>query len=300
LGAEALLSAARGGDLQPLSRNEGEERLQTMTVVVAFYCIDGVVIAADSMITPSMGGIGVGHHHGRKIEVLPGPQLFAFAGDQGQAGRFKIMAEHYHSQIGGLSHALEYGLGMSQGIVEQLRNTGITGNAIGANTILAYCHGGAHHCCMFEGQLQPRLLDQHHYYAALGTGKLAADPFLRFLVDVFYPNGQPTVPEATFLAIWTVQHVIDTNPGGVAGPIRIATFIKDQAGNFQAICRRHAAAEPGKRTGGFELPDSEIQEQQQAIESAAHALRDWRDKLQSGDAADNAPAVPELLLPEKS
>jgi hypothetical protein len=48
------------------------------------------------------------------------------------------------------------------------------------------------------------------------------------------------------------------------------------------------------------LPDSEIQEQQQAIESAAHALRDWRDKLQSGDAADNAPAVPELLLPEKS
>jgi hypothetical protein len=111
---------------------------------------------------------------------------------------------------------------------------------------------------------------------------LSADPFLRFLVDVFCPNGQPTVPEAIFLATWAVQHVIDTNPGGVAGPIRVATFMRDQAGDFHAV----------------ELPDNEIQEHQQAVESAANALREWRDKIQSGDAADDAPAVPELLPPE--
>jgi len=68
-----------------------------MTVVVAFHCPDGTVIAADSMITPSMGGISVGHHHGRKIEVLAGPQLFAFAGDQGHAARLNIMAELEHA-----------------------------------------------------------------------------------------------------------------------------------------------------------------------------------------------------------
>jgi hypothetical protein len=79
-----------------------------------------------------------------------------------------------------------------------------------------------------------------------------------------------------------VQHVIDTNPGGVAGPIRVATFSSDQAGNFEAR----------------ELPESEIQEHQQAIESAANALREWRDKIQSGDAAGDAPAQPELLPPE--
>jgi hypothetical protein len=147
------------------------------------------------------------------------------------------------------------------GMIQQLASTGIAGNAIGTNTILAYCHGGSHHCCMFEGQLQPRLLDEHHYYAALGSGKLSADPFLRFLVDVFCPTGRPTVPEAIFLATWAVQHVIDTNPGGVAaGPIRVATFSPDKAGNFRAL----------------ELPESEIQEHQQAIESAAGALRDWR------------------------
>jgi hypothetical protein len=248
-----------------------------MTVVVAFYCPDGVVIAADSMITPNMGGISVGHHHGRKIEVLPGPQLFAFAGDLGLAARFKIMAQHQHAQIAGLSHALDYGLGMSAGIIKQLASTGVTGNAIGGtNTILAFCHGGSHHCCMFEGQLQPRLLDEHHFYAALGSGKLSADPFLRFLVDIFCPDGRPTLREAIFLATWTVQHVIDTNPGGVAGPIRVATFGPDSSAVFQAA----------------ELPDSEIEEHQQAVESAATALRRWRDEIQSGHAADNAPEPP--------
>ena len=165
---------------------------------------------------------------------------------------------------------------MSGGIIQQLASTGIAGNAIGTNTILAYVHGGSHHCCMFEGQLQPRLLDEHHYYAALGSGKLSADPFLRFLADVFCPNGRPRLREAVFLATWAVQHVIDTNPGGVAGPIRVATLDSDAAGTYQAK----------------ELSDDGIAEHQQAIESAADALRNWRDQLRSGAAAEDAPALP--------
>jgi hypothetical protein len=70
-----------------------------MTVVVAFNCTDGVVLGADSMITPSMGNLGVGHHHGQKIAILPGPQLFAFAGDLGQCARFRILAETHHAVI---------------------------------------------------------------------------------------------------------------------------------------------------------------------------------------------------------
>jgi len=70
-----------------------------MTVVVAFHCSDGVVIAADSMITPSMGGLSVGHHHGQKISILPGPQIFALAGDVGQNARIRIVAETNHAVI---------------------------------------------------------------------------------------------------------------------------------------------------------------------------------------------------------
>ena len=42
---------------------------------------------------------------------------------------------------------------------------------------------------------------------------------LRFLVDVFCPTERPTYP-------WTDEHVIKANAGGVAGPIRLATFAK--------------------------------------------------------------------------
>lgn len=250
-----------------------------MTVVVAFNCTDGVVIAADSMITPSIGGIGVGHHHGQKIAVLPGPQLFAFAGDVGQNARFRILAETNHAVIGGQAHAIDFPLALTQAIIQQFTQTGIN-NSIDANPVLAFAHGGSHHCCIFEGALQPRLLDAHHYYAALGSGKLSADPFLRFLADVFCANGRPTVREGIFLATWTVQHVINVNPGGVAGPIRVATFEAAAGGAFNARS----------------LPDDEIAEHQQAVESAAQALRTWRDQLQSGEAAEDAPQQPEAPI----
>jgi hypothetical protein len=136
-----------------------------MTVVVAFHCLDGVVIAADSMLTPNMGGLSVGHHHGQKISILPGPQIFALAGDIGQNARLEIIAENNHGIIATSGHAIDYPLQLTQAIILQFTATGIN-NAINAAPVLAFVHGGEHQCCVFEGLLQPRLLDEHHYYAA--------------------------------------------------------------------------------------------------------------------------------------
>jgi hypothetical protein len=105
---------------------------------------------------------------------------------------------------------------------------------------------------------------------------MSADPFLRFLTDVFCGGVQPKVREAVFLAAWTVQHAIDTTPGGVAGPIRVVTFEPDGAAGYV----------------GRELPEADIDEHLQAIESAANALREWRDRIQTGAAAGDAPAPP--------
>ena len=251
-----------------------------MTVVVAFSCSDGAVVASDSMITPTIGGISVGHHHGIKIYVLPGPQVFAFAGDQGQAARFKAIAEANHAHPATAVHPLDYPLVLANGISTNFQCTGITPNMIGVNTVLSFLHHGVCHCCVFEGMMQPRLLDKDHYYVALGSGKLSADPFLRFLADIFCQSGQPTVREAVFFATWTVQHVIDVNPGGVAGPIRMAVVERDGTDNF----------------GARELPETEIQDHQQAIESAAEALRDWGKNILSGVAAEGVPQPPTAPL----
>lgn len=169
-----------------------------MTVVAAFLCSDGAVVASDSMITPTIGGLNVGHHHGIKVYVLPGTQVFAFAGDQGQAARFKLSAESNHNFVTTAAHALDYPLALAQTLSTQFQTTGIA-NAINVNTILMFLHQNSCHCCVFEGAMQPRLLDKDHYYVALGSGKLSADPFLRFLVDTFCQSGHPTVREAVFL-----------------------------------------------------------------------------------------------------
>jgi hypothetical protein len=43
-----------------------------MTVVIAFHCSDGVVIAADSMLTPNMGELTSGIIMGKKLKFSPG------------------------------------------------------------------------------------------------------------------------------------------------------------------------------------------------------------------------------------
>jgi hypothetical protein len=252
-----------------------------MTAVVAFLCTDGAVVAADSMLTPSVAGIAVGHHKGLKVEIIGGPQVFAYAGDHGQGARFKIMAETSYEALGlgREPHPINYPLALTQALITQFSQTGIDTASIDIPAVLAFVHGDTPQCCVFEGAIQPRLLDRHHFYVALGGGKQYADPFLRFLVDIFCGSGQPNVREAVFLATWLLDHVIETNPGGIAGPIRIAVFERDADGACQARA----------------LPENEIDEHLQAVESAEAALRRWRDDMQSGQAAegtDHPPTAP--------
>lgn len=240
-----------------------------MTVAIGFYCHDGIVIGADSMLTPSMGGINVGHHKGQKVHLLAGNQVFAFAGDQGQAARFQTMAESNAANIGLKALALDHPLQLSQGIVQQFNATGI-GAQINMNALLAFEHGGSHQLCAFEGMVQPRLLDPAHFYVALGSGKLSADPFLRFLVDIFCAGGPPSVAEAIFLTAWAIDHTCETNSGGVAPPTRISVMERQGSGAYH--CRA--------------LSENEVDDQGQSITSARLALRDWRDSLTPPDNGD--------------
>ena len=249
-----------------------------MTVVVAFLCSDGAVIAADSMITTSIGGRPVGHLKGKKTEVLQDNQIFAYAGDQGQGARFRILTDGYRDAVAKAVHPIDYPLDLTEAILAQFQKTLIL-NTFDVDVALGFLHNDQPCCAVFEGALQPRLLDQVHFFASLGSGKQMADPFLRFIVDVFCNQGVPNVREAIFLATWIVEHVIETNPGGVAGPITIVTIEKDAtSGDWGAV----------------EIPDTEIDEHRQAIKSAGDALRAWRDGLQSGEAAEGTDAPPQI------
>lgn len=159
-----------------------------MTVVVAFSCSDGAVVASDSMITPTIGGLSVGHHHGIKVYVLPGSQVFAFAGDQGQAARFKVLPELNYFQLPNATHPLDYPVMLAGTLAKQFQATGI--NNINVNTVLIFPHRNHFYCCAFEGAMQPRLLDTDHFYLALLIGVSFLFPAIFVSCSPKYPNSR--------------------------------------------------------------------------------------------------------------
>ncbi len=61
-------------------------------------------------------------------------------------------------------------------------------------------------------------------FIALGSGQPIADPFLAFLKRLLWRESQPTVAEGRLAAVWTINHVRRTNPGGVGGDVQLATL----------------------------------------------------------------------------
>ncbi len=204
-----------------------------MTVVVSILCTDGVVVAADSMLTSSVENIDIARHTGKKLHALGEVEIFAYAGDQGLGHRFRIEAEAQPAEKLDTVHPIKYPLKVSKNIRKQFRQSGF-GKKVELDAVLAYAHNDAHHCCVFDDRLHPMLLDNEHYFNSIGSGKVLADPFLLFLVKVFCQDGPPDVRRGVFLAAWAIEHVIQTNAGGVAGPICVATLERAPEGGFVA------------------------------------------------------------------
>ena len=247
-----------------------------MTAIVGFLCQDGVVIGADGMLTPNLGGAPVGHHKGKKLHNILGSFLVAYAGDQGMAARFRYVVEQPGTEFAASEHPMEFVLRLSRAFSLQLKAT--MAESTGLETMLAFGCDKGQTLCVFDNDAQPIVLDNDSFYAALGVAKTAADPFLRFLVDIFCPEGPPRSNEAVFMTLWTLQHVIDAGPGGVVEPISI--------GVVEQLEGRWAAR--------IVTPD-ELQEHKEAVESATAALRKWRHGKgrDSETQVASAPPVPQ-------
>jgi len=246
-----------------------------MTIVVGFLCRDGLVIAADSMLTLSAGAFDLAQRTGKKLYALPASHVFAYAGAQGLGERLRAVVEGQATGDANPANALVHTLNMSASALSGFRSTLVERPQV--NGVVGFPFGAEPQVCVFEQDLQPRLLNEHSFYVTIGNGSVSAEPFLKFLADAFLNNAMPTVQEAVFLACWVVQYTIDTRPGGVGHPIRIAGL------------RRNGAA-----LDQFELLDADVEEHRQAITEMTGHIRDWRARFADADG-DDAPAVP---LPE--
>lgn len=93
-------------------------------------------------------------------------------------------------------------------------------------------------------------------FIALGSGQPIADPFLAFLKRLLWVTTEPTVAEGKLAAVWTIDHVRHTTPGGVGGGIQVGVL----------------SGKAGKAPTVELLADGDIEEHLQKVSTTERAL----------------------------
>ena len=88
-------------------------------------------------------------------------------------------------------------------------------------TLVALATKNEPHLIQFDSQCNPEIATYDLPFVSIGSGQLIADPFLAFLKRIFWKDRSPSVPEGIFAVNWTLEHAIDTAPGGIALPITL-------------------------------------------------------------------------------
>lgn len=134
------------------------------------------------------------------------------------------------------------------------------------STLVAMCFAGRPRLYQFDQQGAPEEATENLPFVCLGSGQSNADPFLAFLKGLFWEDGQlPSIPNAIFAAVWTVQQSIKISPAYLGDPIRVFVLRSD-GGNCVAT----------------QLSDAELQEAPQAVDDARSVLKGWARMDQEG------------------
>jgi 20S proteasome alpha/beta subunit len=247
-----------------------------MTVLVGVKCKDGIVIGSDSSATFGAGQISTIEQTTKKIEIIDEKIIVAGTGQIGLGQRFcdAINENYVKKDIFNGQNAVQMATTMTQLAIIEFRKTNVHPGQYGA--LVAYPANEDIHLCEFSTtDLQPELKTSGLWYVSMGGGQLIADPFLGFMRSVFWYDGMPNLQDGIFIAAWTLDHAIQVNPGGVNGPIQIATLTKKSDGS------------PFARM----LSDFELAEHIDNISGAISHLRSYRDIL-NGKIYTNIPDIP--------
>jgi hypothetical protein len=91
--------------------------------------------------------------------------------------------------------------------------------------MIAAIHGSQPFLVEYDtANFQPEIKEGKIFFVSMGSGQMLADPFLAFVARVMWGGKMPTVAEAKFGVYWALKHAITLAPGGVGGPIIVATL----------------------------------------------------------------------------
>lgn len=254
-----------------------------MTALVGIYCKDGIVIGADSAATSAAaGGIRTVEQPVMKIDIIDGRIIIAGTGQVGLGQRFRAqLADLWTNRK--LTGVDKFGWArtVAATAIKDFQETAVQHEQYGA--LVAFPCKHEHHLVEFAlRDFQPEFKDGNIWYVSMGSGQLIVDPFLAFIRDVFWNGGPPTIQDAIFATTWALDHVIGVNPGGVNGPVHIATLEKDR-GEWKARL----------------LSENDLLEHRANIGAAKDALRTYKERMSEGTEAAEIPQAPDSSVPAR-
>ena len=251
-----------------------------MTAVVGVLCRDGVVIGTDSSATFTQY-VGPGtlsrtiEQRIDKLDVLADRIVVAGTGAIGLGQRFCGVVKDAWQKRVFTKTEMDVCMHLSTKMIDNMRATHLKPGQYGA--LVAFPANKALHLCEFQlVDFQPELKTERLWYCSIGSTQPITDPFLALMREFFWQDGLPSLHEGVFAATWSLDHAIKVNPGGVNGPVQIATLERTTGGS--------------PRVRRFD--DDDLQEHRQSIEDAKELLRDYRKKHATPDLQD-VPDVPQ-------
>ncbi len=245
-----------------------------MTLIVGILCTDGVVVASDSAATFSIPGMPtIGQQEITKLHRLTDSVLFSSTGAVGMAqlvaneirNSWRNNEFRNHQQPEQAMHFI--GTKIAQLVGPYLQTANLSRPLVG-DCSMSLCKSLVampvnHMPCLFNFDFNgaPELATNELPFIALGSGQPIADPFLALLKRLLWAATSPNLAEGRLAAVWTIDHVRLTNPGGVGGKIQLATLAAE--GRARAADRQPTVTL---------LSEEDIQEHLEQIRAAEDAL----------------------------
>jgi 20S proteasome alpha/beta subunit len=264
-----------------------------MTLIIGMKCEGGIVLGADGAAVFEDGPSQIARLPvQKKVRVVADEVAVGVAGSIGLGQRLVAGIGHMWSagQLKGAeTPAKATGLIRSEawriisaelGIARQAAES-FGQRALGVaitQTLVAMPVGGTPCLFAFDEQGAPVEMTEDLPFAAIGSGRGIAYPFLAFLRRIFWPECLPRLTDGRLAVVWTLMHAVATTPGGVSEPIQLV--ILDRKGdNYRAR----------------ELPKAEWQQHVQEMRAAEAVLAAFRNHFPPTAIPPPAPEGPRDL-----
>lgn len=263
-----------------------------MTLIVAIKCSDGIVVGADGAATFGTMGQYTIRQNVKKLNILSNRIIVGVSGPVGLGQRIngRVADLYSESKLTGkkpvdamriIREAIWpdiHGELQAASVAKNLIG-GLAANSALSHTVIALPLDKQFALFQFDQQGAPEEATDDLLFVSIGSGQSTADPFLAFVKKIFWRDALPSLETGIFSALWTLDHAIEMNPGGVAEPIQLMILEKT-----------------GKDFKARELEAAELLEHREAINNAEAALEKFRTLNVGGDSSPppEPPEAPEM------